>query len=131
MVCLELSTRLGALGLLLGLLLCPMLVLGQGQIGSKDDCRHNDTQADIPVDVTAVVIITPNQGLCGALVVNIGTQPLRCRDTSFGDPTGALGWPLAPGAAAEMTIDAQSGLKCVRDTNATTSSMINVTLKKP
>ena len=127
--------RAGWFGLFVVLCLCVSgcgpSAFAQGQIGSRDDCRHNDTQPDIAVGLVAVVIVAPDRGLCGALIVNRGDQPVRCRDPFFGAPTGTLGWPLAGGGVADLLIDAQSGVSCIRDSSATGDTVMNVTLKKP
>jgi hypothetical protein len=121
-----------ACGLLLCLALVPTMALAQGQIGRNDNCRQLKANlsgvagADIVVDVTAVTVIAANQSLCGATITNLSnTNPVRCRAIPEGQPTATVGVYLGPGGTLGLSLEAQRGINCIRDTSATGSAALN------
>jgi hypothetical protein len=105
--------------------------VGGPPVGPTDACRDANPNvsgvagADITVDTTAVTVIATNTRLCQAIIFNTSTtQPLRCRSLNHSVPTGVSGFPLLPGSALALGLEAQKGWSCVRDTSATGSATV-------
>jgi hypothetical protein len=102
-------------------------------VGLEDPCRHTKAnelgvaRADIPLDTTAIQVVPTSVRLCGAIILNTSTtQAARCAGVNDGLPTATAGFRLGPGLALILTLEAQDGIFCIRDTTATASTSVTV-----
>jgi hypothetical protein len=119
-----------------GLLLVAVLLGGEvaaQPVGPQDPCRHlranpsGIAKAPIVVSNSPVVILTRDATRCGAIVTNrSSTQTASCMTMDDGVPTAAAGFPLAPLGVLNFTLEAQEGLRCIREGSVPDDSSLSM-----
>ena len=102
--------------------------LAQSQTGPNDACRGWDVLPNVTVTTSAVTVLAADPKLCGVIIMNrSNADVMRCRGIAAGDPTSTLGIPVDPGGVLTLDLQAQRGVKCVRDTTAAADVPVVVT----
>ena len=120
-------------------LLDPWLPSLQAQpVGQQEPCRTlkanraGTSRQSITVSTAAITVVTANQRLCDAILVNTSnTQKLRCAAPLDGTPTSTAGFEFLPLQTLSLELAAQKGLLCIRDTSASADAIVSVIELEP
>ncbi len=107
----------------LGVLLLVGLLAGAGLAGAQEiqTCVPIKTQintvnagVDIPVDATAVDVLTLSTTACQRLIWNTGTAPMRCMSKIQGRPSSTEGLLIQSGQQILLGTEGREAWWCIR-----------------